>query len=199
VGRELRCTVTSGGQSATGRALLETDELLFRGEFRLKIPFSQIQSLTAADGRLHVEWSGGSAVFDLGPDAEKWAEKIRNPKSLTDKLGVKPGMRVAVIGMDDDGFAADLATRAEVVASPDDVDMVFLGVESPEDMARLAGLKEQIKRDGVVWVVYRKGRKDFNENEVLRLGLESGMVDVKVVRFSDTHTATKFVIRKSDR
>ena len=50
-----------------------------------------------------------------------------------------------------------------------------------------------------MWVVYRKGQKVFNENDVLRLGLESGMVDVKVVRFSDTHTATKFVIRKADR
>lgn len=199
MGRELRCTVTSGGQSSTGRALLETDELLFRGEFRLKIPFSQIQSLTTDGGRLHVEWPGGSAVFDLGPNAEKWAEMIRNPRSVIDKLGVKPGMRVFVTGLDDDEFAADLATRAEVVASPDDVDMVFLGVDEPADMAHVAQLKGQIKRDGVVWVVYRKGRKDFSENDVLRLGLESGMVDVKVVRFSGTHTATKFVIRKSDR
>ena len=47
--------------------------------------------------------------------------------------------------------------------------------------------------------MYRKGRKDFNENDVLRLGLETGLVDVKVVRFSDTHTATKFVIRKAER
>jgi hypothetical protein len=31
------------------------------------------------------------------------------------------------------------------------------------------------------------------------LGLETGLVDVKVVRFSDTHSATKFVIRKADR
>ena len=56
-----------------------------------------------------------------------------------------------------------------------------------------------VARDGAVWVVYRKGRKDFNENDVLRLGLESGMVDVKVVRFSETHTATKYVIRKAER
>lgn len=55
------------------------------------------------------------------------------------------------------------------------------------------------KPNGAVWAVFRKGRKDFNENDVLRLGLESGLVDVKVVRFSDTHTALKFVIRKADR
>jgi hypothetical protein len=77
--------------------------------------------------------------------------------------------------------------------------MVFLGVEEPDHMLQLPALKEMIARDGAVWVVYRKGRKDFNENDVLRLGLESGMVDNKVVRFSDTHSATRFVIRKHER
>ena len=32
----------------------------------------------------------GEATFELGPKAERWAERIRNPKSLLDKLGVKP-------------------------------------------------------------------------------------------------------------
>jgi hypothetical protein len=69
----------------------------------------------------------------------------------------------------------------------------------PDDMARMAPLRSLIKPDGAIWVVFRKGRKDFNENDVLRLGLETGLVDVKVVRFSDTHSATKFVIRKAER
>ena len=56
-----------------------------------------------------------------------------------------------------------------------------------------------IEPDGAVWVVFRKGRRDFNENDVLRGGLAAGLVDVKVVRFSDTHTASKFVIRKAER
>ncbi len=199
MGRELRCLVTYGGQQSEGRALLETDELIFRGDFRLKIPFAQIVSLSVEGGRLRVEWAGGEATFDLGAEAEKWAEKIRNPKGLIDKLGVKPGMRVAVIRVDDAEFAASLAAKAEVAESTDGADMVFFGANSPKDMAQLHELKGRIKRDGAVWVVYRKGRKAFSENDVLRLGLESGMVDVKVVRFSDTHTASKFVIRKSER
>ena len=78
-------------------------------------------------------------------------------------------------------------------------DAVFLGVDQPDDMAPMAALRGIIKPDGAVWVVYRKGRKDFNENDVLRLGLETGLVDVKVVSFSSTHAATKFVIRKAER
>jgi len=122
-------------------------------------------------------------------------------KPLIDKLVVKPDMRVAVIAVDDPDFLQALAARTaavEPVPSPG-VEMVFLGVEEPDHMLQLPALKETIARDGAIWVVYRKGRKDFNENDVLRLGLESGMVDNKVVRFSDTHSATRFVIRKHER
>jgi len=123
-------------------------------------------------------------------------------RALIDKLGVKPGARVSVLTVDDADFMAELLHRTGDISlggvSPAS-DAVFLGVEQPDDMTAMAPLRAVIKPDGAVWVVYRKGRKDFNENDVLRLGLETGLVDVKVVRFSDTHTATKFVIRKAER
>ena len=125
---------------------------------------------------------------------------VPSERPLLDKLGVKPAMRVAVIAVDDTDFLRELSARTEILGkAAKGVDIVFLGVERPDDMKRLGELKRRIARDGAVWVVYRKGRKDFNENDVLRLGLESGMVDVKVVRFSETHTATKYVIRKAER
>jgi hypothetical protein len=120
-------------------------------------------------------------------------------KPLLDKLGVVPGMQVAVIGIDDEQFVQELALRAPIRTDTLGADIVFIAVDGPSDLLRLGQLKEQIARDGAVWTVYRKGRKDFNENDVLRLGLESGLVDVKVVRFSDTHSATKWVIRKNER
>jgi hypothetical protein len=103
--------------------------------------------------------------------------------------------------VEDDSFFAELRARAAVTtgAPPPDQDLVFYGVETANDMPRLSDLRTAIKPTGGIWVVFRKGRKDFNENDVLRLGLKSGLVDVKVVRFSDTHSATKFVIRKKDR
>ena len=130
------------------------------------------------------------------------AEKSYAHRPLIDKLGIKPGARVSVLAVDDTGFMAELIDRTGDISlggvSPAS-DAVFLGAEQPDDMAPMAALRSVIKSDGAVWVVFRKGRKDFNENDVLRLGLETGLVDVKVVRFSDTHTATKFVIRKADR
>jgi hypothetical protein len=45
-----------------------------------------------------------------------------------------------------------------------------------------------------LWVVYAKGRKEMSELDVLNAGRKAGLKDVKVVGFSATHTALKFVI-----
>lgn len=130
------------------------------------------------------------------------AEKSYADRPLLDKLGIKPGTRVAVMGVEDAAFMADLTARTSDVTLGEPLsgaDAIFLNVDGPDDVRRLGELRRRIKPDGAVWAVFRKGRKDFNENNVLLLGLESGLVDVKVVRFSDTHTALKFVIRKTER
>ena len=206
--------------------MLETDELVFRGDagLRLKLPFKEMRSVEARDGELRVESAEGRVVFELGAQADKWARKILQPKSLLDKLGVRPGMRVAVLGVDDPTFLTDLRERTDGVvlreapssARPTSAsgragrgvaagtnsggyDAAFVAVDEPADLEQLAALKRAIKPDGAVWAVFRKGRKDFNENDILRGGLASSLVDVKVVRFSETHTASKFVIRKAER
>ena len=184
--------------------MLETGDLVFRGEdgLRLRLAFVEMRSVEAVDGNLRVQSEDGLAIFELGTQAEKWAQKIQLPKSLLDKLGVKPGMRVGVLGVTDPTFLAHLRERTQNIsleAGESPFDMTFVAADGPGDLDRLAALKRAIKPDGAVWVVFRKGRKDFNENDILRGGLAAGLVDVKVVRFSETHTASKFVVRKADR
>ena len=104
MGEEARCAVRFGNARSEGKALLETDELLFRGEFRIAVPLKGITALDASDGELRVEFADGEATFELGPKAERWAERIKNPKSLLDKLGVKPKSSVAVVDLDDGEF-----------------------------------------------------------------------------------------------
>lgn len=124
-----------------------------------------------------------------------------SPKPLLDRLGVKPGMSVAAIGVEDSLFLVDLQKRVGDFASTAaaEHDAIFVAIDRPRDLTQMAPLKKSIKRDGMIWAVYRKGRKDFNENHVLQGGLAAGLVDVKIARFSDTHSATKFVIRKAER
>ena len=64
---------------------------------------------------LHVKWKGGVVDLVLGRDAEKWALKIRYPRGRLDKLGIKPQMRVAVVGLDDAEFLAELRERTSDV------------------------------------------------------------------------------------
>jgi hypothetical protein len=199
VGQEIVCTAASDGRRAEGRAQLETDELLFRGEgLRLRIPYSSVTDARAAGGLLEVDHDGATSTFEVGDRAARWADRIKNPKTVIDKLGVKPGQRVALRGMDADGFAGDLAARgAELVEA--DADHLFVAVETQDDLAALGDIVPLIARNGAVWTVRRKGRKDLTEADVMAAGKAAGLVDVKVVRFSETHTAEKFVIPVADR
>jgi hypothetical protein len=206
VGLERLARVTfvgaAGEASGEGRALLETSELIFRGELRLRIPFSAITSLSAESGLLSVTWPGGTAVFDLGPDAAVWAERIRNPRGLLDKLGVKAGMRVALLGIDDAGFLRELEERGVTASTAlhGESDVVFYAADSRAELERLAGLKANIVDAGAIWVVSRKGKEaTLRDVEVIAAAKLAGLVDTKVVSFSETHTALKLVIPVADR
>ena len=197
MGQEAACEARFGGQVSVGKAQLETDALIFRGTFRLLIPLGSIQRAEAADGLLHVSSPEGPAVFKLGAQAEKWAHKIRNPRSLADKLDVKPGIRVSLCGIDDASFRKQLDARTSDVREgkpAKDSDLIFLRADGAKDLAKLTSLQSSLKRNGAIWVVYAKGRKDITESDVLKAGRQAGLVDTKIARFSDTHTAHKFVI-----
>jgi hypothetical protein len=72
-------------------------------------------------------------------------------------------------------------------------------VDRRDDLARLKSLKPSIRRAGAIWVVFPKGRKEVREVDVIAAGPSAGLVDNKVVRFSDTHTALRFVVPLSRR
>jgi hypothetical protein len=201
VGAEAQATVKFGRATSEGKALLETTELIFRGDFRLKIPFDQITKLDANDGKLSVTFGRGTAVFTLGAKAETWANKIRNPKGLIDKLEVKPEHRVVVLHVEDSSFMAQLRARApDVSARPrKDADVIFLGAESPKELERLGKLLDSLKRNGMIWTVTPKGKNGIKDVDVIAAGKRAGLVDVKVASFSETHTASKFVIPKARR
>lgn len=201
MGAEARVTVTYGGQTSEGKALLETSELIFRGEFRLKIPFRDITSIDARGGDLRIDSGAGTAVFALGAKAEQWAQKIRNPKSLIDKLGVKPEHRVVVLNVRDAAFLAQLRERAPDVSTRvrKDADVIFVGAETLDALGRLDALRDSIKRDGMIWTVTPKGKNGIKDTDVMAAGKRAGLVDVKVAAFSATHSAAKFVIPKAQR
>lgn len=202
MGLEADCRARYAGQAGRGRARFEETEIIFRGDFRLNIPLAEVRSVEVKAGTLRLGWPGGVAAFELGPAAQKWAFKLKNPRGLLDKLGVKPGLRVSVLGRFDDGFPGQIASRTpdlSVGRVGKDSDLVFVTMRRPADLARLATLRTLIKKNGAIWVVWPKGRKEFREDDVRAAGPGAGLVDVKVVSFSEELSALKMVIPRKER
>jgi len=122
---------------------------------------------------------------------------------LLDKLGIRPGMRVAVVEVDDTTIRGEIADRTNdlVEGWPEpETDVVLLAADSTEELARLADLATRIKPNGAVWVVSRKGKAaTLRDVEVIAAAKAAGLVDNKVASFSATHTALRLVIPRDRR
>jgi len=203
MGAEAKCTARFKGSEGRGTARLETDTLQFRGgDLRLSIPFKSMTRITADAGVLHVTSAEGTAAFDLGTAATKWADKIKNPPSRLQKIGVREDWRVSAIGVDDETFLAELEGAVALLSVGRVVkhcDAIFYGAIREAQLSRLETLKRSIKPNGSIWVIRPKGRKEISESAVMAAGKAAGLVDVKVVSFSATHTAEKFVIPVAQR
>lgn len=202
MGRELQCSVRYNGTRSTGKAILETDEILFRGDLRLRIPFASLKSVAAKDGELDLTWPNNSVVLELGEQAEKWAHAILHPKSVAEKLGVKPGSRISLFRLPSPELLQDARKSSAAFAEDKplrDSDVIFLGAETAADLARAKKLIPSLATSGAIWIVYPKGRKEITELQVLAAGRIAGLVDIKVVGYSATHTALKFVRPKTKR
>src|SRR5262244_2488072 len=105
MGQELECRMQYRKRRLAGKAYLETDYLLFRGDERVKIALKDLKSVKAAAGMLVLDFDGGPAKLELG----KAAEKILHPPSRADKLGIKPGLAVRLMGEFEPAFLEELS------------------------------------------------------------------------------------------
>jgi hypothetical protein len=202
VGAEASTTLKIGRQSYAGTAHLETDELRFRGETRLRIALRDVIAVTATDGTLRVEHANGVACFALGSAAEAWAEKIRSPRTLADKLGVTRGMQVALFDIDDRSVLEDLEAKGAqlVVGSvPQNAPMVLFRIVRPSQLGTLASMTTRIARNGAIWVVHPRGDATVADTIIFAAARDAGLTYTKVVRFSEHDTAEKLVIPRAAR
>jgi hypothetical protein len=198
MGAEADCAVRFNGKTATGRARLETEALQFRGgDLRLSIRFKEMTKVSARGGRLSVVFPDGTAAFDLGDAAAKWAGKILNPPSRLAKIGATAEWRVSALGVTDETFLQELEHTVSMLSIGrvvKDCDAIFFEADRAAALARLEKLKASLKPNGALWIIRPKGRPEISEQATMAAGKAAGLVDVKVVAFSPTHTAEKFVI-----
>ncbi|MGD0542792.1 MAG: hypothetical protein ABSB65_00140 [Candidatus Acidiferrales bacterium] len=136
------------------------------------------------------------------PSKPRVPERDYSHRTLAEKLGIKPGQRVAVLGVEDAEFQRDLEaivsdySRGERIS---DADLIFFSAEAKQDLSKLKSLSRSICKSGGIWVVYPKGQTHIREIDVINAGKSDGLTDNKVVRFSATHTALRFVIPLAKR
>jgi hypothetical protein len=122
-------------------------------------------------------------------------------RSRIQKLGVKPGHRVLVTGVNEAAFRIELTQAGAHVATraSGEADLIFLGADDRATLTRLRPLQKNLKRNGAIWVIRPRGSDAISESDVMAAGKAAGLVDIKVARFSDTHSALKFVIPVKNR
>jgi hypothetical protein len=200
MGREAMGEVRLGAAAGKAKVLLETDELIFRGEVRGKVAFTALTAIEPGPDGLRLVWPDGEAAVELaGPAAARWADRIAHPPSLLDKLGIAGGTRVAVLDVDDEAFHGELAGRPVKVVTRGPADVVVWAIDEVADLARIPSLIPWIEPAGALWAVWPKGRKELNDNHIRAAARDAGLVDVKVARFSATHSGLKLVVPKAKR
>ncbi len=129
-------------------------------------------------------------------------ERDYSHRLLIDKLGVKQGQKIAVLGVESAEFLMELAARVPEYSRKKRVkeaDLIFFSAEAVADLAQLNSLGRSIQKNGAIWVVYPKGQKHIREIDVISAGKAGGLTDNKVCSFSATHTALRFCIPVAQR
>ena len=203
MGYETKCRTRVTGadgkvREADSTVLLETDELVVRGEARIKIPRADIQHVTTRAGVLTITSPRGTVTMTLTPEAaDKWAKKIQEPpKRLIDKLDVKADAKVWLFGVDDETLIAQVTERTNRVVTGNSAtacDVVFVGADDEKQLLRIERALKAINDDGSIWVVHRKGPSGIADTTIFAKAKELGLAYTKVARVSDTDTAEKLV------
>jgi len=125
-------------------------------------------------------------------------ERDYSGRSLFEKLGVLAGHHVAVVGRHDEDFVSALNERLAKSASQalrTRYDVIFLRIDTQADVSKIARIRAYLKPNGALWVFHPKGRGAApTDAEVRTAGTTAGLVDNKISAYTETHTATRFVI-----
>lgn len=206
MGLETKCQIDLGQGAFAGTAHLDSENLTIRGAGKISVPLkSVVRAEVGRGGRLEVKHAHGLLRLELGDraTAEKWMLKIRYPRSLIDKLGVKADSRVVVLGVDDPVFATELQQRLgrkPEGRAASDLDLIFYAADSARELERLGELRRALQPAGAIWVVSLKGRQaTIRDVDVIKAARAAGLVDNKVCGFSATHTALRLVIPLAQR
>jgi|SRR4030095_15415204 hypothetical protein len=126
---------------------------------------------------------------------------------LIKKLGIKEGYRVSFENAPK-GFRAELGDLPPDVVvkrrGQEQLDFIIVFSKSESSLRKeFPILAQQLKPNGMLWVSWPKKsssvKTDLRFENVQRIGLDAGLVDVKICAINGTWSGLKFVFRLRDR
>lgn len=139
---------------------------------------------------------------------------------LVKKLGIKEGMRVMFVNTPEnykellEGLSKNIqettqqnitSKKQDTTNKRKDMDFIHFFTRSQEVLREEFGsLKERLKLTGMLWISWPKSScsfasSDLTENVIRAIGLENGLVDVKIASIDEDWSGLKFVYRVKDR
>lgn len=196
MGREANCACAWGGKRGRVKVLLESNELILRGELRDVIPRSALGAVRISGDWLEVAVGRKKLALELGARAAvQWAAALaKPPPTLASKLGVSAEAKCLLVGKADDAALvraiADHRARTAAQAA-----MIVAVIRSEKELhaaearARAAGLP--------VWCVYAKGKAAVVGDAAVRAFMRAhGFMDNKTCAVSETLTATRYALKR---
>lgn len=190
MGLERICMVRWEGRVAEGKAHCGESILEFRGEFRIKWKWEEIE-VSLLPGVLIAKKDGQVAEFELGEHAAKWQHTILNPKTWLDKIALKRIDTYEVRG----NLPLELQKELQDRHGDPTVEAIVVIAYLHQNLD--LGQIEKAMTGAALWVIFPKGNKEFPESDIRNFIRSLGWVDVKIASINSFLSSIKFVPRVS--
>lgn len=194
---ESACKLQVGRDRYEGQVRMEADHIDFSGATKFRFRLAEISNPRLDSDIIRFNFHGNPVCISLIPlkAVDEWIDYIQHPQTLADKLGVSDGHIVKILNIEDGEFSRSLSSKKVRITSNGDgeCDMVMLGVDRASELRQLAHLAEELREDGVIWVVMPKSVRTVTKANVLAAAKEAGMANAEVVDFSENRAAYKMV------
>ncbi len=192
MGTHLPCRAKVDGLPELGKAMLDDEGVIFHGKDERVV----VRFVDSRDAVVEGDWLiFGPLELELGAkQATKWAKAISKPKSVLEKLGLKSGQTAVLLGEYPHEFEDELRKKGLITTNRPTrtlPELVFLFLTSSKQLTRLPPISDT----GALWMIRGKGKTAaITEAQSRAAALAAGLVDVKVLAFSPTHSAEKYVV-----
>jgi len=194
MGREVTCSCQWNGETGEVKALLESTEIILRGEIKRRVPLADVSDAAANDVGLRFKAGRNLVSLEMGAsEATRWVKKLSMPlPSLRNKLGLGGDAKAFVTGPISDETLSVALNGATTAKAANARLIIACAVDEAQIEAAIAA-HAKLEPGCAIWIVHGKGRQAaFGEAKVREAMRSRGFIDTKVSAVSAALTATRY-------